>query len=80
VQPSTVTVKAGESVTFVNNAGFPHNIVFDEDAVPVSARWGGLVGRREARPRLPAAGGGGGGGPPPGPGGGGGGGGGGARW
>jgi hypothetical protein len=37
LQPSTVTVKAGETVTFVNNAGFPHNIVFDEDAVPVSA-------------------------------------------
>jgi plastocyanin len=34
--PSTVTIKAGESVTWVNNAGFPHNIVFDEDAIPVS--------------------------------------------
>jgi plastocyanin len=33
-QPATVTVKAGEAVTWVNNAGFPHNIVFDEDAVP----------------------------------------------
>lgn len=29
-------VQAGESVTWVNNAGFPHNIVFDEDEVPVS--------------------------------------------
>ena len=36
MQPSTVTIKAGESVTWVNNAGFPHNIVFDEDEVPVS--------------------------------------------
>ncbi|KAF5835493.1 plastocyanin/azurin family-domain-containing protein [Dunaliella salina] len=33
-EPSSVTIKAGESVKFVNNAGFPHNVVFDEDAVP----------------------------------------------
>merc|ERR1712093_229635 len=32
--PSSLTIKSGESVTFVNNAGFPHNVVFDEDAVP----------------------------------------------
>jgi plastocyanin len=32
--PASVTIKAGDSVTFRNNAGFPHNIVFDEDAVP----------------------------------------------
>merc|ERR1712187_602235 len=32
--PDSVTVKAGETVQFVNNVGFPHNIVFDEDAVP----------------------------------------------
>ena len=24
----------GDSVTWTNNAGFPHNVVFDEDAVP----------------------------------------------
>lgn len=36
--PSTVTIKAGEKVTWTNNAGFPHNIVFDEDAVPVSVK------------------------------------------
>lgn len=35
-EPSTVTIKAGEAVTWVNNAGYPHNIVFDEDAIPVS--------------------------------------------
>jgi plastocyanin len=29
-----VTIKAGEKVTFVNNAGFPHNVIFDEDEVP----------------------------------------------
>ena len=29
-----VTIKAGESVEWTNNAGFPHNIVFDEDNVP----------------------------------------------
>ena len=32
--PSTVTIKKGESVTWVNNAAYPHNVVFDEDAVP----------------------------------------------
>ena len=34
-EPATVTIKAGDSVTWTNNAGFPHNVVFDEDAVPV---------------------------------------------
>eukprot|EP00670_Eutreptiella_braarudii_P005769 CAMPEP_0174286338 /NCGR_PEP_ID=MMETSP0809-20121228/11484_1 /TAXON_ID=73025 ORGANISM="Eutreptiella gymnastica-like, Strain CCMP1594" /NCGR_SAMPLE_ID=MMETSP0809 /ASSEMBLY_ACC=CAM_ASM_000658 /LENGTH=239 /DNA_ID=CAMNT_0015382365 /DNA_START=44 /DNA_END=763 /DNA_ORIENTATION=- len=32
--PSSVTISAGESVTWTNNAGFPHNIVFDEDEIP----------------------------------------------
>ena len=32
--PASVTIKAGDTLTFRNNAGFPHNIVFDEDAVP----------------------------------------------
>jgi len=32
--PDSVTIKAGETVKFVNNAGFPHNIIFDEDSVP----------------------------------------------
>merc|ERR1711990_1289149 len=32
--PDSVSIKAGESVQFVNNAGFPHNVVFDEDNVP----------------------------------------------
>merc|ERR1719160_1731538 len=32
--PDSVTIKSGETVTFKNNAGFPHNIIFDEDAVP----------------------------------------------
>ena len=32
--PATVTIAKGDSVTWTNNAGFPHNIVFDEDAVP----------------------------------------------
>jgi plastocyanin len=35
--PATVTIKSGETVTFKNNAGFPHNVVFDEDEVPVSS-------------------------------------------
>jgi len=32
--PDSVTVKSGETVQWQNNAGFPHNIVFDEDNVP----------------------------------------------
>jgi len=33
-EPSSITIKAGETVEWVNNAGFPHNVIFDEDAVP----------------------------------------------
>lgn len=33
-EPASLTVAKGESITFVNNAGFPHNVVFDEDEVP----------------------------------------------
>lgn len=40
-EPSTITISKGESVTWVNNAGFPHNIVFDEDNVPVRPRLDG---------------------------------------
>lgn len=29
-EPNTVTVAKGEAITFTNNAGFPHNVVFDE--------------------------------------------------
>lgn len=32
--PSELTIKAGETVTWKNNRGFPHNVMFDEDAVP----------------------------------------------
>jgi plastocyanin len=32
--PKSVTVASGEAIVFKNNAGFPHNIVFDEDEVP----------------------------------------------
>merc|ERR1719352_771237 len=32
--PDALTIKSGETVEFVNNVGFPHNIVFDEDGVP----------------------------------------------
>ena len=39
--PATVTIKAGDSVEWVNNAGFPHNVVFDEDAIPVGSWAGG---------------------------------------
>lgn len=34
MKPSTVIIAKGESVTWVNNKGFPHNVVFDEDAIP----------------------------------------------
>ncbi|CAN6209061.1 unnamed protein product [Urochloa humidicola] len=33
-EPSEFSVKAGDTITFKNNAGFPHNVVFDEDEVP----------------------------------------------
>jgi len=33
--PPELTIKAGETVNWINNAGFPHNVVFDEDDVPV---------------------------------------------
>lgn len=32
--PSTFSVAPGEEIVFKNNAGFPHNVVFDEDEVP----------------------------------------------
>merc|ERR1712174_144678 len=32
--PATVTINKGDSVTWTNNAGFPHNIMFDEDEAP----------------------------------------------
>lgn len=35
-EPATLTIKSGETITWKNNAGYPHNIVFDEDDVPVS--------------------------------------------
>ncbi|MEW5303028.1 MAG: hypothetical protein WDW38_001344 [Sanguina aurantia] len=33
-EPATLTIKSGETITWKNNAGYPHNIVFDEDDVP----------------------------------------------
>ncbi|KAJ3693959.1 hypothetical protein LUZ60_009439 [Juncus effusus] len=32
--PSEITVAAGEIIEFINNAGFPHNVLFEEDEVP----------------------------------------------
>lgn len=32
--PSEFSVSAGEKIVFKNNAGFPHNVVFDEDEIP----------------------------------------------
>ncbi|KAI8548993.1 hypothetical protein RHMOL_Rhmol07G0316500 [Rhododendron molle] len=33
-EPSSFSVASGEKIVFKNNAGFPHNVVFDEDGVP----------------------------------------------
>lgn len=33
-QPNKITVAKGETIEFVNNKAFPHNVVFDEDNVP----------------------------------------------
>ncbi|KAK8551742.1 hypothetical protein V6N13_120179 [Hibiscus sabdariffa] len=32
--PSEFSVSPGEKIVFKNNAGFPHNVVFDEDEIP----------------------------------------------
>ncbi|XP_027354200.1 plastocyanin [Abrus precatorius] len=32
--PDSFTVSPGEKIVFKNNAGFPHNVVFDEDEIP----------------------------------------------
>ncbi|ESQ27524.1 hypothetical protein EUTSA_v10019237mg [Eutrema salsugineum] len=33
-EPKEFTVAKGEKIVFKNNAGFPHNVVFDEDEIP----------------------------------------------
>lgn len=32
--PNNFSVSSGEKIVFKNNAGFPHNVVFDEDEIP----------------------------------------------
>lgn len=32
--PNSFSVASGEKIVFKNNAGFPHNVVFDEDGIP----------------------------------------------
>eukprot|EP00249_Psilotum_nudum_P007704 c20759_g1_i1 orf=159-674(+) len=32
--PASLSVPAGEKITFVNNKGFPHNVIFEKDGVP----------------------------------------------
>lgn len=32
--PNSFSISAGEKIVFKNNAGFPHNVVFDEDEIP----------------------------------------------
>jgi len=36
-EPAEVTIKSGETVTWTNNIGYPHNVVFDEDNIPSGA-------------------------------------------
>lgn len=33
-EPKEFSVASGEKIVFKNNAGFPHNVLFDEDEVP----------------------------------------------
>jgi plastocyanin len=35
--PPVLSIRVGDQVTFVNNAGFPHNVVLDEDRLPDGA-------------------------------------------
>ncbi|KAH7278325.1 hypothetical protein KP509_38G035900 [Ceratopteris richardii] len=32
--PASISIPAGEKVTFLNNKGFPHNVIFEKDGVP----------------------------------------------
>ncbi|KAL0907896.1 hypothetical protein M5K25_022347 [Dendrobium thyrsiflorum] len=32
--PNEFSVSSGDKIVFKNNAGFPHNVVFDEDEIP----------------------------------------------
>ncbi|KAG0473143.1 hypothetical protein HPP92_015000 [Vanilla planifolia] len=41
--PRELTVSAGETIVFKNNAGFPHNVVFDEDEVLLGGNDGTLA-------------------------------------
>merc|ERR1719443_2868215 len=51
-EPAEITISKGDSVTWINNRGFPHNVVFDEDDVP-----GGVnVDKLSAEDLLNAAG------------------------
>merc|ERR1712078_491130 len=51
-EPAEITISKGDSVTWINNRGFPHNVVFDEDDVP-----GGVnVDKLSAEAPLNAAG------------------------
>jgi plastocyanin len=33
-EPNEITIKAGETIDFVNNKAGPHNVQFEEDGVP----------------------------------------------
>nr|O22646.1 RecName: Full=Plastocyanin, chloroplastic; Flags: Precursor [Fritillaria agrestis]AAB86855.1 plastocyanin [Fritillaria agrestis] len=45
--PSNIEVAAGETVVFKNNAGFPHNVLFDEDEVPKGVDAGAISMKEE---------------------------------
>ncbi|CAL9760822.1 unnamed protein product [Musa acuminata subsp. burmannicoides] len=38
--PNEFSVPSGETIVFKNNAGFPHNVVFDEDEIPAGVNVG----------------------------------------
>ena len=52
--PSELTIKAGDVVTFHNKSGGPHNVSFWADSIPKRRR--GCAQERDARPDGPARG------------------------
>ena len=51
--PAEITIKSGETVTWTNKIGFPHNVVFDEDGIPVSTPSLHLACKHLSRAVLP---------------------------
>jgi plastocyanin len=51
--PAEITIKSGETVTWTNKIGFPHNVVFDEDGIPVSTPFPHLACKHSSRADSP---------------------------